>query len=175
VSYLDKLKTLEHDAPTAGSVDGNLQVTKKPAQPGANSAPGELTKLYAPNRFPGRHDNKTLSCDIEAGEIVAVEIASEVLGADIWLSFRDDFNPGDGKATFYAHELPMLRTKTAAELREIHKVKFGVRARQQSEAMSNQKSRLRAAAEDIATLLGIVLGLFALRNLAAMLVALIQN
>jgi hypothetical protein len=53
-----------------------------------------------------------------------VEIASEVLGADIWLAFRDDFNPGDGKAVFYAHELPMLRTKTPEQLREIHKVKL---------------------------------------------------
>jgi len=61
---------------------------------------------------------------LEAGEIIAVEIASEVLGAEIWLSFRNDFNPQDGKAVFYAHELPLLKDKTSEQLREIHRVKW---------------------------------------------------
>jgi hypothetical protein len=84
----------------------------------------EAMKLEAHRLFPGIHDTKTLSCDVDAGEIVAVEIASEVLGADIWLAFRDDFDPQDGKAIFYAHELYELRTKTPNQLREIHKVKL---------------------------------------------------
>jgi hypothetical protein len=84
----------------------------------------ETAKLDAPKRFPGRTSSKTLSCDVDAGEIVAVEIASEVLGADIWLAFRDDFNPGDGKAIFYAHELPMLKYKTREQLQTIHKTKL---------------------------------------------------
>jgi hypothetical protein len=124
MGYLDKLKTLEHDAPRTEAANKNLKVVTRAAQPAANTAVDERAKLDAPTRFPVRHDTKTLSCDIDAGEIVAVEIASEVLGADIWLAFRDDFNAGDGKAVFYAHELPELRTKTAAELREIHKVKL---------------------------------------------------
>jgi hypothetical protein len=84
----------------------------------------EGAKLDTANRFPGRTDGKQISCDIDAGEIVAVEITSEVLGADIWLAFRDDFNAGDGKAIFYAHELPLLRTKTPEQLRTIHKTKL---------------------------------------------------
>lgn len=88
-------------------------------------------KLEAPNDFPGGAESKSLSCDLEAGEIVAVLIASTVLAADIWLSFRDDFNPQDGKAVFYGHELAMLKTKTPEELRAIHRVKltFGAGAK----------------------------------------------
>jgi hypothetical protein len=65
-----------------------------------------------------------ISCDLESGEIVAVAIASEILGAEIWLSFRDDFNPADNRAIFYAHELSFLRNKTADQLRSIHKTKL---------------------------------------------------
>jgi hypothetical protein len=69
---------------------------------------------------------------IEEGRIVAVLIASEVLGADIWFSLDDSFNPGDALAIFYADELPFLATKDAQTLKEIHKVKvaFGGRVRQ---------------------------------------------
>ena len=91
----------------------------------------ETLKLDAGRLFPGNPQNKAISCDLEAGEIIAVEIASEVLGAEIWLSFRNDFNPQDGKAVFYAHELPLLKDKTSEQLREIHRVKlaFGAGSR----------------------------------------------
>src|SRR5262249_13875089 len=124
MGYLDKLKTLEHDAPRPETANRNLEVVTRAAQPAANTAVDERAKLDAPKRFPGRTDGKQISCDVDAGEIVAVEIASEALGADIWLAFRDDFNAGDGKAIFYAHELPTLKYKTRERLREIHKVKL---------------------------------------------------
>ena len=91
----------------------------------------EALKLEAHRLFPGNPESKAISCDLEAGEVVAVEIASEVLRANIWLSFRDDFDPGDGLAVFYVHELPMLKDKTREQLREIHKVKltFGAGSR----------------------------------------------
>jgi hypothetical protein len=91
----------------------------------------DALKLEAGRLFPGDHGTKTISCDVDAGEIVAVEIASEVLSADVWLAFRDAFNPGDDKAVFYAHELPLLKEKTLEQLREIHKVKlaFGAGSR----------------------------------------------
>jgi hypothetical protein len=91
----------------------------------------EALKLELHRDFPGHSEKKTISCDLEAGEIVAVEITSEILGADIWLSFRNDFSPGDGKAVFYSHELPVLRTKTPEQLRAIYKVKltFGAGSR----------------------------------------------
>jgi len=90
-------------------------------------------KLEAHKDFPGSHHPKTLTCDIEAGEIVAVKIASTVLSADIWLAFSDDFKPGEGEplAVFYADEIPILDEKTPEQLREIHKAKlaFGPGAR----------------------------------------------
>jgi hypothetical protein len=84
----------------------------------------EALKLEAGRLFPGNPQNKAISCDLEAGEVVAVLIASQILGAEIWLSFRDDFNPQDGNAVFYAHELPLLKDKTPEQLHEIHKVKL---------------------------------------------------
>src|SRR5262245_20428061 len=62
--------------------------------------------------------------DLTQGRIIAVEICSNVLEADIWLAFDKDFNPNDGQALFYADELPFLATKHAETLREIHKMKI---------------------------------------------------
>jgi len=64
------------------------------------------------------------SLDPTEGRITAVEICSTVLEAHIWLAFDDSFDPKDGHAVFYAHELEFLKNKTVAELREIHKVKL---------------------------------------------------
>ena len=106
----------------------NHQSTKEPV-------PNEQAKLDAHKDFPVRTIPKRLTCcDLEAGEIIAVEIASAVLGADIWLAFRANFDPQDGKAVFYADELPMLRTKTPEQLSEIYRAKLtfgpGARVRQ---------------------------------------------
>jgi len=72
--------------------------------------------------------------DATEGRIVAVLIASEVLGADIWFSLDDSFDPGDGLAVFYAHELEFLKSKDAQTLRKIHETKLafgpGSRVRQ---------------------------------------------
>src|SRR5262245_636638 len=62
--------------------------------------------------------------DPTEGPIVAVEICSEVLQAQIWLALDESFDPKDNQAVFYTHEFPMLADKTAAELRETHKVKL---------------------------------------------------
>jgi hypothetical protein len=86
----------------------------------------EQAKLDAHRGFPGGTDNKTLSCDLEAGEIVAVEIVSEVLAANIWLAFRQDFDPGDGKAVFFLEELELLKDMSSETLREIHRVKLAI-------------------------------------------------
>jgi hypothetical protein len=75
----------------------------------------------------------TQSTDATQGPIIAVLIASEVLGADIWFALDDSFSADDGLAVFYADELPFLATKDAETLREIHKVKLafgGGRVRQ---------------------------------------------
>ena len=63
---------------------------------------------------------------ITEGAIIAVKIASEVLSADIWLAFKDDFKRDDGEplAVFYADEIPILAQKTLDQLQEIHKVKL---------------------------------------------------
>src|SRR5262245_6319031 len=64
--------------------------------------------------------------DISEGPIIAVKIASTVLGADLWLAFQDDFKPDEIEplAVFYADEIPLLAQKTPEQLREIHKVKL---------------------------------------------------
>jgi hypothetical protein len=71
---------------------------------------------------------------IEEGRIVAVLIASEVLGIDVWFSLDDSFNPGDGRAVFYADELEFLKNKDVQTLRKIHETKLafgpGSRVRQ---------------------------------------------
>jgi len=63
--------------------------------------------------------------DPTEGEIVAVLIASTVLGVPIWFALRDDWRPvaGDATPVFYASELPFLRTKSPQTLREIFKTK----------------------------------------------------
>ena len=88
----------------------------------------EALKLEADRLFPAAHEAKMISCNLEEGQIVAVEIASEVLDAEIWLSFRDDFDPGDGKAVFYGRELCVLGSKTPEQLRAIHQAKLGLGA-----------------------------------------------
>ena len=94
----------------------------------------ESLKLETERLFLGSQGAKTLSCDLEAGEIVAVEIASEVLGADIWLAFRANFNPSDGIPVFYPDELQHLKDKSVETLRKIYETKKafgpGTRVRQ---------------------------------------------
>jgi hypothetical protein len=110
--------------------DGKLLARRKDGQPLTAEDREQLAgmkeqmKLDFPKTFPGRTDSKAISCDLESGEIVAVAIVSEILDAEIWLSFRDNFNPQDNRAVFFAHELPTLRTKTANQLRAIHSVKL---------------------------------------------------
>ena len=58
------------------------------------------------------------------GSIIAVEICSKILQANIWLAFEDSFNPKDGQAVYYAHELESLKDKTPEQLREIQKAKL---------------------------------------------------
>jgi hypothetical protein len=65
--------------------------------------------------------------DPTEGEIIAVEIDSTVLAACIWLAFREDFDPQDGKAVFYAHELEFLKNKTPEQLQKIHALKLGAK------------------------------------------------
>lgn len=74
---------------------------------------------------------KQAGVDLAEGRIIAVEICSTVIGADIWLAFDDGFDPGDGQAVFYADELALLKDKTAEQLCEIHRAKlaFGSKTR----------------------------------------------
>jgi hypothetical protein len=71
--------------------------------------------------------------DATEGRIVAVKVASEVLGADIWLVLHEPFDVDDSLAVFYPEELPFLKAKDAETLREIHESKLrfpGSRVRQ---------------------------------------------
>jgi len=95
----------------------------------------ELAKKIQAGLKPTHPDAapEALTVDPTEGRIIAVLIASEVLGCDIWFALDDSFNPGDALAIFYADELPFLATKDAQTLKEIHKVKLafpGSRVRQ---------------------------------------------
>jgi hypothetical protein len=71
--------------------------------------------------------------DVSEGQIIAVLIASEVLGCDIWFALDGSFKADDGLAVFFPDELEFLATKDAETLREIHKYKLafpGSRVRQ---------------------------------------------
>ena len=56
--------------------------------------------------------------------IQGYKIESKVLSDDIWLILDRAFIPTDGLTCYYAEEIPLLRDKTARELKEIHKVKL---------------------------------------------------
>lgn len=60
----------------------------------------------------------------EAETIQAVKIYSRILGDEIWLILDRSFTPSDGLACYYAEEIPLLKTKTPEELKEIHKTKL---------------------------------------------------
>jgi len=66
--------------------------------------------------------------DPAEGQLIAVLIDSTVLGAEIWLALRDNFqrDRDDNRAVFYADELEFLSTKAPETLREIHKVKLAM-------------------------------------------------
>ena len=91
----------------------------------------ERAKFNLHYQFPGEHHVKIMSLDLENGSIVAVLIASEIFQADVWFSFRQEFDPQDGKAIFYWYELEILKNKTPEQLRDIHKAKliFGPRSK----------------------------------------------
>jgi hypothetical protein len=78
-----------------------------------------------PNNVVG-DDASVVDQIVQDGEIVAVLICSKILESHIWLAFSDDFNPPDGQAVFYCHELELLKNKTPEELRAIHKFKVKV-------------------------------------------------
>jgi len=56
--------------------------------------------------------------------IQGVRIASSILNDELWLILDRSFIPHDGLACYYAEEIPLLKDKTAQELRQIHKVKL---------------------------------------------------
>ena len=64
------------------------------------------------------------TADPTEGRIIAVLIASEVLGADIWFALDGSFKSDDGLAVFYADELEFLKSKDAQTLRKIHETKL---------------------------------------------------
>lgn len=60
----------------------------------------------------------------DGGNLKAVKICSAVLEDHLWLILDRSFEPRDDLAVYYPEELPILKTKTPEDLREIHKVKL---------------------------------------------------
>src|SRR5689334_18568383 len=134
MSYLEILKKLDFAA-TKPAVSALTAVPHRSATIKAKystvcrtenpDAVREHAKLEARKEFPGPHYTRTIACDFEAAEIVAFEIFSELLQANIWLAFDEGFDPVDGQAVFYPHELQFLKNKTPDQIRTIHAVKLG--------------------------------------------------
>ena len=58
------------------------------------------------------------------GDIQAYLIWSDVLGTFIWLVMDKKFTPKVPHACYYPEEIPLLKNKTADQLREIQKQKI---------------------------------------------------
>ena len=73
-----------------------------------------------------KHDNTPEAQEVRerANSIQAVKICSHVLEDEIWLILDRSFIPHDGLACYYPEEIPLLKTKTPEDIREIHKVKL---------------------------------------------------
>ena len=73
-----------------------------------------------------KHDNTPQAQEVREGanSIQAVKICSHVLEDEIWLILDRSFIPHDGLAVYYPDEIPLLKTKTPEDIREIHKVKL---------------------------------------------------
>ena len=93
----------------------------------------EIARKAKTNFQKDRQAQAETTRPIGEGRIIAVEICSNVLEAQIWLALDDSFNPGDGQAVFYADELPFLATEDAETLKDIQKYKLafpGAKVRQ---------------------------------------------
>ena len=83
--------------------------------------PYSLAQKYLDNPIP---QTQALEVVETNQSIQAVKISSHVLEDDIWLILDRSFIPRDGLAVYYPDEIPLLKTKTPEDLREIHKVKL---------------------------------------------------
>ena len=83
--------------------------------------PFAIAQKYLDNTIP-----QTPALEVvEANQAIqAVKICSHVLEDEIWLILDRSFIPHDGLACYYPEEIPLLKTKTPEDLREIHKVKL---------------------------------------------------
>jgi hypothetical protein len=112
--------------------DGRLLARRMDGRP-LTSEDVEAARLLG--KAPAATSTEMAPADPTEGEIIAVLICAHLLEAEIWFALDESFkpDPGDGRAVFYASELPFLRTKSPDTLREIHKVKLtfgGGRVRQ---------------------------------------------
>ena len=83
--------------------------------------PYSLAQKYLNNTSLPTHHPEV----VEANQTIqAVKICSHVLEDEIWLILDRSFIPHDGLAVYYPEEIPLLKTKTPEDLREIHKVKL---------------------------------------------------
>jgi len=61
------------------------------------------------------------------GILQAVKICSDLLEDQLWLVIDRSFTPADDWAIYYPEELPLLKDKTIADLRQIHEAKLAFR------------------------------------------------
>lgn len=102
--------------------DGKIQARRLDGKPLTNEDREQARRLVVINELPPR---ASVAEEIRDGDCLkAVKICSAVLEDHLWLILDRSFEPRDGLAIYYAEELPVLKTKTPEELKEIHKAKL---------------------------------------------------
>lgn len=102
--------------------DGRVQARRLDGKPLSVADREEARRLAVIKELPPRAWVVEEVC--ENGNLKAVKICSAVLQDHLWLVIDRSFEPKDGLAIYYGEELPELKTKTADQLREIHRVKL---------------------------------------------------
>ena len=104
------------------TADGRIQARRLDGKPLTREDRDEAQRVAVVEEMPSR---AWVAEEIQAGgSLKAVKICSALLEDHLWLILDRSFEPRDSLAIYYPEELPILKTKTPDELREIHRVKL---------------------------------------------------
>lgn len=109
------------------SADGTLLARRHDGRPLTAEDRREAKMLSEAGLFSGTQGplNTPIADEVRKdGALQGVLIYSTLFEDSLWLVRDNSFIPTDGLAIYYPEELPLLKTKTPEELREIHRVKL---------------------------------------------------
>jgi hypothetical protein len=102
--------------------DGRILARRKDGKPLTAADKEQAKSLAVIEELPPRAWVVEEICDGE--KLMAVKLCSAPLEDNLWLLIDRGYQPTDGLAIYYPEELMELRTKTAEQLREIHRAKL---------------------------------------------------